>query len=85
MWRVYVLECTAKTGRVTIHVGISKNPATRVEQHRAGMVKATRGRSIELLGVSDMMAHRDALRLEVALKAMDPQRKRSWARRQING
>ena len=78
-WFVYVLECTTKSGRVTTHVGISLDVRRRVEDHRCGKVKATRGRSIELLGHSSALRHSDALRLEMDMKKLPAHEKRAWA------
>ena len=78
-YSVYVIECTAKTGRATVHVGIAKNVEKRLEDHRAGRVKATRGRKIKWLGQSFPLSHAGALRLEISLKKMSPQQKRAWA------
>ena len=82
-YRVYVLECTTRTvRRVTVHVGIALDVAKRVEQHRRGEVKATRGREIVWLGNSGRMSHPAALRLEVELKKLRPVQKRAWAAEQ---
>jgi putative endonuclease len=81
-YRVYVIECTAKTGRVTVHVGIAMNVAKRVSQHRAGKVGATKGREIVWLGNSERMTHGDALRLEAQLKKLRPVQKMEWATKQ---
>jgi predicted GIY-YIG superfamily endonuclease len=81
-YKVYVIECTAKTGRVTVHVGIAQFVDRRIENHRSGMVKATRGREIVLLGNSERMTKEDALRLEMKLKALRPAEKRGWASEQ---
>ena len=78
-YSVYVIECTAKTGRVAVHVGIAKNVEKRLEDHRAGRVKATRGRKIKWLAQSFPLSHGDALRLEIKLKKMTSQQKRAWA------
>ena len=82
VYRVYVIECTAKTGRVTVHVGIAINVAKRVTQHQFGKVAATKGREVVWLGNSDRMAQPDALRMEAELKKLRPTQKRSWAKQQ---
>jgi len=72
-WYVYIIECTADSGRVTLHVGIALDVHKRLEDHRAGKVKATRGRSIRLMGyTSNPKAHGDALAIEHMLKQFTP-------------
>lgn len=78
-YSVYVIECAAKTGRVTVHVGIAKDVQKRLGDHRAGRVKATRGRKIKCLAQSFPLSHGDALRLEIKLKKMTSKAKRIWA------
>lgn len=78
---VYVLECKASTGRVTIHVGIAIDPNKRLLDHRAGRVKATRGRSIQLLGCTDAMPIGEALAAEACIKKLPPNKKRAWIRK----
>ncbi len=78
-YRVYVIECTARTGRVTIHVGIAKDVAKRVHQHRTRGVKATRGKDVRWLGNSERMDQTAALQLEIELKKLRPVQKRAWA------
>jgi len=78
-YRVYVIECTTISQRVTVHVGIAKVVAKRLHDHRCGKVRATRGRTIKWLGNSDRMPHADALLLEMRLKKLTPKKKRSWA------
>jgi predicted GIY-YIG superfamily endonuclease len=78
-WHVYILECTASTGRVTVHVGISIDVGRRVRQHKHGEVKQTRGRRVGLLGYSEAMGKGDALRKEAALKKLKPGPKRAQA------
>ena len=81
-YRVYVIECRARTGRVTVHVGIALRVALRVFEHATGMVVATRGRLVTWLGNSERMPHGDALRLEAQLKKKSPYQKRAWAEQQ---
>lgn len=88
-WYVYLLEATARTGRVTVHVGIALDPARRMEDHRAGRVKQTRGRSIALIGVSPAPVSKSkALQVEAHLKTLSPANKRrvarSWNRYLVN-
>ena len=78
-WRVYVLEATALSGRVTIHVGISTYVARRVHEHSIGKVRATRGRTIQWLGNSPRMPQGEALALEASLKKCRASAKRAWA------
>ena len=79
VYQVYIIECTAKTQRVTVHVGIAKDVPKRVQDHQNGKVKATRGRQIKCLGYSGSMSHREALQLEIRLKKLTPAQKRAWA------
>jgi len=86
-----VIECTtlrvsAKRGKriVTVHVGIAQNVARRINEHKRGKVKATRGREIRWLGNSAFMSKGDALRLEIQLKKKSPTEKRIWAEDQID-
>ena len=80
--RVYVIRCMARTGRITIHVGIALDVAQRVHVHATGKVKATRGRLVSWLGNSERMSEGDALRLERRLKRLPPYLKREWAEQQ---
>lgn len=80
-WRVYVLACTTRAGRTTVHIGIALDVAARVQQHRAGRVKATRGREVTLLGHSPPMTHGEALRTEHRMKRQPPSVKREQAAR----
>jgi predicted GIY-YIG superfamily endonuclease len=74
-WWVYLLKCTAKTGRVTIHVGIAIDTERRLEQHRNGEVKATRGREIEFLGAAGLFTKGEALSLEAQMKRLPREEK----------
>lgn len=78
---MYVLECTTAGGRVSVHVGIALDVHARVRQHAAGQVKATRGRTVQLLGHSDPLPHGDALRMEASMKRQPPSQKRQVAAR----
>jgi predicted GIY-YIG superfamily endonuclease len=77
MWHVYVLECTTRGGRVTLHVGVALDVYARAVQHCNGRVKATRGRAVRLLAHSSPMPHGDALRREAELKRAGPEAKRA--------
>ena len=79
-YRVYVLEATTRSGRVTVHVGIALDIARRILDHKRGRVRATRGREIQWLGNSERMPHGDALRLEAQLKKQSPAEKRAWGK-----
>ena len=81
-YHVYVIECTAKSLRVTVHIGIAKDVPKRMGDHRRGQVRATRGRQIKWLGNSGSMPHGSALRLEMQLKKLSPEEKRAWAKQQ---
>ena len=76
MYSVYIIECTSRTGRVTIHVGIALDVERRVAEHRSGLVKATRGRRVRLVGYSSPMEKGEALRMEAFLKKQPPMMKR---------
>ena len=78
-WHVYIIECTAKTRRVTVHVGIALDVHKRMGDHRAGRVKATRGRQIVCLGFTSPMNHGAALAMEAMMKQMPPGEKRLFA------
>lgn len=82
-YHVYVLECIAKTGRTTVHVGIAKDVWRRLEDHKSGKVKATRGRQIKCLGYSAPLPHGEALMQEAKLKTQTAQQKRAWASIQL--
>jgi predicted GIY-YIG superfamily endonuclease len=76
VWRVYLLECVASTGRVTLHVGIAKDVFARAVQHANGWVKQTRGRQVYLLAYSTPMTHAQALRRERQVRRMRTAEKR---------
>jgi len=78
-YQVYAIECTTKSLRITVHIGIAKDVPRRMEDHRRGKVRATRGRQIRWLGNSGKMSHGSALRLEMQLKKLSPGEKRNWA------
>ena len=81
-WSVYIIECRARTGRVTVHVGVAGDVAFRVHEHACGKVRATRGRLVSWLGNSVRMPQEAALRVEMRLKKMSPMEKRMWAEQQ---
>lgn len=78
-YQVYVIRCTAKSGRETIHVGVAHDALSRMQDHQKGWVKATRGRDIAMVGFSRAMPQGDALRMEMKLKSMPPAEKVKWA------
>lgn len=80
-YSVYILECKAASGRVTVHVGIALDPHRRLLDHKSGKVKATRGRSIQLLGCTDTMPIGEALSAEACLKKLPPNKKRAWIKK----
>jgi predicted GIY-YIG superfamily endonuclease len=82
MYAVYIIECISPNGRVTVHVGIAKDVARRIHEHRSGKVRATRGKTVKWLGNSERMVQGDALRLEMKLKKLNPKQKRTWAANQ---
>lgn len=67
-WFVYVLRC----GDGSLYTGIARDVDARLAQHRAGKgARYTRGRGpIELLTVRTCLSRRQALRLELAIKAL---------------
>ena len=78
-WFVYILEATASTGRVTVHVGISLCVEDRMKDHATGKVKATNCRAIRLLGYTGPMGKAPALRMERELKTKTAAVKRRTA------
>lgn len=79
LYRVYMLEAMACSGRVTVHVGIAVDVGKRIYEHSRGRVRATRGREIHWLGNTAPMPRGDALRLEAALKKKSSMEKRTIA------
>ena len=78
LYKVYLLNCVSRGGRSATHVGIAIEPLKRLEDHKGGRVKATRGKIISLLGSTDSMPQGDALRLEARLKKLSREQKISW-------
>lgn len=72
-WYVYVLRC----GDGSLYTGVAKDVAARFAQHEAGKgARYTRGRGpLTLLAKARCRAHGEALRVELALKALTRQAK----------
>lgn len=77
-YSVYILECKTSSGRITVHVGVAIDPHKRLLDHKSGKVKATRGRSIQLLGYTEAMPIGEALSAEACLKKLPANKKRAW-------
>ncbi len=67
-WFVYVVRCADET----LYVGIARDVAARLAAHEAGRgARYTRGRGpLRLLATRRCASQGDALRLELALKAL---------------
>ena len=67
-WYLYILRC----GDDTLYTGITTDVQRRLADHRAGKgAKYTRGRApLELVYEESCGTHSDALRRELAVKAM---------------
>ena len=68
IWHLYILRC----GDGTLYTGITTDVARRLADHRAGKgAKYTRGRSpLELVYQETCGTHSEALKRELAIKAM---------------
>ncbi len=68
-WKLYILRC--KDG--TLYTGITTDVERRLELHRSGKgAKYTRGRGpLELVYAENCGTHSDALKRELAIKAME--------------
>ena len=73
MWHLYILRC----GDGTLYTGITTDVEKRLDAHRAGRgAKYTRGRQpLELAYREECGTHSDALKRELAVKAMTRQEK----------
>ena len=73
-WYLYILRC----GDGTLYTGITTDVDTRLAQHRSGKgAKYTRGRGpLELVYYEDCGTHSEALKRELAVKAMKIEDKR---------
>jgi putative endonuclease len=67
-WFVYIVECADGT----LYTGVARDVAARIAAHEAGRgVRYTRGRGpLRLLAKRRCATHGDALRLELAMKAL---------------
>ncbi|WP_394828789.1 GIY-YIG nuclease family protein [Pendulispora albinea] len=72
-WFVYVARCADRT----LYIGIARDVAARIAAHDAGTgARYTRGRGpLEVLATRRCASHGNALRLELALKALPRDRK----------
>ena len=72
-WYLYILRC----GDGTLYTGITTDVEARLEAHRSGKgAKYTRGRSpLELVYREECESHSDALKRELAVKAMPREEK----------
>lgn len=78
-WYLYILRC----GDGTLYTGITTDVQARLEAHQSGKgAKYTRGRGpLELVYSEDCGTHSDALKRELAVKAMTKEEKQKL----ING
>lgn len=67
-WKLYILRC----GDGSLYTGIAVDIAARLEQHRSGKgAKYTRGRGpLELVYTEECGTHSEALKRELAVKAL---------------
>ncbi len=74
---MYIVECADGT----LYVGIARDVAARIAAHDAGKgARYTRGRGpLRLLAKRRCATHGDALRLELALKALPREEKQALA------
>jgi predicted GIY-YIG superfamily endonuclease len=72
-WKLYILRC----GDGSFYTGITTDVEARLEVHRSGKgAKYTRGRGpLELIYSEDCGTHSDALKREIAVKAMTKEEK----------
>ena len=72
-WKVYILRC----GDGSLYTGIAMDVQRRFEMHSAGKgAKYTRGRGpLELVYTEECGTHSDALRRELAIKALPREEK----------
>lgn len=73
IWKLYMLRC----GDGSIYTGIAVDVQQRLTMHRSGKgAKYTRGRGpLELCYVEECGTHSDALKRELAVKALSRQEK----------
>lgn len=74
-WYLYILRC----GDGTLYTGITTDVEARLEMHRSGKgAKYTRGRGpLELVYREECENHSQALKRELAVKAMSREEKQS--------
>lgn len=72
-WKLYILRC----GDGTLYTGITTDVQSRLEVHRSGKgAKYTRGRGpLELAYCEECGTHSDALKREIAIKALTKEEK----------
>lgn len=72
-WKLYILRC----GDGSLYTGITTDVDKRLEAHRCGKgAKYTRGRGpLELVYTEECGDHSDALRRELAVKALSREEK----------
>ena len=74
-WKLYILRC----GDGSLYTGITVDVEARLAQHREGTgAKYTRGRGpLELVYVEDCEDHSQALKRELAIKALSKNEKQA--------
>jgi len=72
-WYLYILRC----GDGSLYTGVTTDVARRLEEHRSGRgAKYTRGRGpLELVYSETCTGHSEALRREMAVKALSKEQK----------
>ena len=72
-WKLYMLRC----GDGSLYTGITTDVQARLEVHRSGKgAKYTRGRGpLELVYCEECGTHSDALKREIAVKALTKEEK----------
>ena len=75
MYYVYILKLQAKSGRVTYYTGYTENIDRRLEEHRQGNTKSTRGRKIELHYLEEHKNKKYAMRREREIKKISKKEK----------
>ena len=75
VWKLYILRC----GDGSLYTGIAVDIQARLEKHRSGKgAKYTRGRGpLELVYTEECGSHSEALKRELAVKALPPEQKRA--------
>lgn len=73
IWYVYILRC----GDGSLYTGVTTDVQARLETHRSGKgAKYTRGRGpLELVYSQECGTHSDALKREIAIKALPREEK----------